>query len=302
MRIRNLDTFYWIASLGSFRAAANKLNLSQPAVSARIQVLERDLGVKVFERELKKSELTSEGRLLFVFAERQMKLEQDVLSAFVDTTTIEHTIRLGASETIVSSWLPDFMVNLSRMRRNFSFDLRVDSTDNLRNALVGREVDLAFLMGPVAEVSIANHELCAYEMIFAATPDLAALHDGWDLERIACHQVLTFATNTKPYLQIREMLSAHSDGMPNMTTSTSLGAIIRLAISGMGICAVPKAIIRDELRTGSLVALRTGVELVPITFTASHISASPTDGLVAEIIKQSIQFLEGRLIKNIYQS
>lgn len=302
MRIRNLDTFYWIASLGSFRAAADKLNLSQPAVSARIQVLERDLGVEVFERELKKSELTSEGRLLFVFAERQMKLEQDVLSAFADTTTIEHTIRLGASETIVSSWLPDFMGNLSRMRRNFSFDLRVDSTDNLRNALVSREVDLAFLMGPVAEVSIANHELCAYEMIFAATPDLAALHDVWDLERIACHQVLTFATNTKPYRQIREMLSAHSDGMPNMTTSTSLGAIIRLAISGMGICAVPKAIIRNELRTGSLVALRTGVELAPIAFTASHISASPTNGLVAEIIKQSIQFLEGRLIKNIYQS
>lgn len=103
MRIRNLDTFYWIASLGSFRAAAEHLNLTQPAISARIQVLEQDLGAQVFVREVRNAELTSNGRRLMIYAERLMNLEQDVHAAFVDTSSLEQTIRLGASETIVST-------------------------------------------------------------------------------------------------------------------------------------------------------------------------------------------------------
>ena len=65
MRIRNLDTFYWIASLGSFRAASEKLFLTQPAITARIQVLEQDLGTEVFVKNIKRTELTPAGRRLF---------------------------------------------------------------------------------------------------------------------------------------------------------------------------------------------------------------------------------------------
>lgn len=301
MRVKNLDTVYWIASLGSFRAAAEKLHLTQPAISARIQVLEQSLGTELFVRELKKAELTPAGRKLFGYAERLVVLEQDVLSAFSDTSKIEQAIRVGASETIVTTWLPDFMGSLSQGRENLSFDLRVDSTDNLRNSLVSREIDLTFLMGPVAEASVANQEICKYEMIFAAHADLAGLHENWRLTDIAQHPVLTFASNTKPSRQIREMLAPLCDGAPNTITSASLGPIIRLATSGMGICAVPRAVIDKELRAGTLVALASSVQLPAISFTASYVSASPIAGLISEIIGEVVEFLDDRLIKNFYQ-
>ncbi len=301
MKVRNLDTFYWIASLGSFHAAADKLNLTQPAISARIQVLEQDLGAEVFVREVRNAELTPEGRRLFEFAERLMHLEQDVLSAFSDSANIEQTIRVGSSETIVSTWLPDFMGYLNKSQKRLSFDLRVDSTDNLRNALVAREIDLAFLMGPVAEVSITNHELCAYEMAFAAPRKLAEKHDKWSLDDIADESILTFAGNTKPSRQIKELLSPHSKSSLDMTTSTSLGALIRLAKSGMGICAIPKAVIASELSAGDLVELNTGIELPTISFTASYVSNSPASGLMREISDSVVNFLSPHMIKNIYQ-
>ncbi|MEM9472459.1 MAG: LysR family transcriptional regulator [Pseudomonadota bacterium] len=301
MRVRNLDTFYWIASLGSFRAAAEKLNLTQPAVSARIQVLEQDLGTEVFEREVRNAELTSDGRRLLAYAERLMNLEQDVLAAFATTANVRQTIRLGASETIVSTWLPDFMGHLNQSRPHLSFDLRVDSTDNLRNALVAREVDLALLMGPVAEVSVTNCELCAYEMIFAASRDIAGLHAEWTLDDIAGQSVLTFASNTKPSRQIRELLVQNSSQLPDMTTSTSLGALIRLAKSGMGICAVPRAVIEAELTAGELVPLATQVRLPEIAFTASYVSGSPANKLMNDICESAVAFIDDRLIENIYQ-
>jgi DNA-binding transcriptional LysR family regulator len=264
MKVRNLDTFYWIASLGSFRAAADKLNLTQPAISARIQVLEQDLGSELFVREVRNAELTSDGRRLFVFAERLMNLNQDVLTAFSDTSNIEQTIRVGSSETIVSTWLPDFMGYLNQSYKRISFDLRVDSTYNLRNALVAREIDLAFLMGPIAEVSITNHELCTYQMIFAAPRELAELHDTWVPSAIADQSILTFANNTKPSRQIRELLAPHTKNTFDMTTSTSLGALIRLAKAGMGVCALPKAVIKNEIASGELVELKTEIKMPTI--------------------------------------
>ncbi len=302
MKVRNLDTFYWIASLGSFRAAADKLNLTQPAISARIQVLEQDLGAEVFVREIRNAELTSDGRRLFVFAEQFMSINQDVLAAFSDTASIEQTIRVGSSETIVSTWLPEFMGYLNQLHNRLSFDLRVDSTDNLRNALVAREIDLAFLMGPIAEVSITNHKLCAYEMVFAAPRELAQLHDVWSPSDIASQTILTFANNTKPSRQIHELLTPHAVGSLDMTTSTSLGALIRLAKSGMGVCAIPKAVIETEIASGDLVELNTLMEKPTISCTASHVSAGPESSLMTSLSNSVIEFLAPRLIKNIYQS
>jgi len=176
MKIRNLDTFYWVASLGTFRAAAKHLHLAQPAISARIQVLEQDLGAEVFLRDTRSADLTAAGRKLLPYAQKLIELDQNVIGAFSSTSTVEQTIRLGSSETIVGSWLPDFLAHFAKFRSNLRFDLTVATTNDLRNALVTREIDLAFLMGPIAEASTENVDLCHYEMIFSATPDIATQH------------------------------------------------------------------------------------------------------------------------------
>jgi DNA-binding transcriptional LysR family regulator len=302
MRVRNLDTFYWIATLRSFRAAAEKLNITQPAISARIQMLEQDLGTEVFLRASRHAELTPMGRRLMPLAERYMTLEQDVLSAFTSHTPLEQTIRLGASETIATTWLPDFLARLGQARPGLSFDLAVDSTDNLRNALVAREIDIAFLMGPVAEVSVTNQDLCGFEMIFAAAPELVRGKRRWRLEDIANERLLTFSLHTKPSRHMREMLLPHARGRLDMTTSSSLGALIRLACSGLGVCAMPKAVIASELAAGQLAALDTEVRLPPIHFTASHVSGSPISGLMSEIASDLRAFLDGRLREGIFEA
>jgi len=302
MKIRNLDTYYWIATLGSFRAAAEHLHLTQPAITARIQVLEQDLGSNVFLRETRNAELTSAGRKLLPYAEKLMELDQAVVSAFSNTTTVEQSVRLGASETIVGSWLPDFLAHFAESRPNLSFDLHVDATDNLRNSLVAREIDLAFLMGPVAEASINNVELCAFDMVFASTPEVAGQRKVWTVKSLARETILTFAGNTRPYRQIREMLSPPAVGELKITTSSSLGALVRLALSGYGICALPQTIIKSELAAGTLAELKTNFDLPPISFTASHVSGSAMSGLAKEISLSAAGFLKPRLIKNVYQN
>ena len=302
MKIRNLDTFYWVATLRSFRAAAEHLHLTQPAITARIQVLEQDLGAEVFLRDTKRADLTPSGRRLMPYAEQLMKLDQSVIDAFSNSVTVEQNIRLGSSETIVASWLPDFMAHYSKSRPSLNFDLTVDSTNRLRDALVAREIDLAFLMGPVAEASIENIELCSYEMVFAAAPEIQSQNKIWSIKDIAQHSILTFSSNTRPYRQLKELLSPHATGEVKITSSASLGAISRLAQSSYGICALPKAIMQPDLVSGSLVELSVDFELEPISFTASYASQAASGSLAADIAESAAGFLHPTLIKNIYQT
>ena len=69
MRLRNLNSFIKVATLGSFHGAAAQLHASQPAISARIATLEEDLGVKLFKRDQSGTKLTARGRQLLPFAE-----------------------------------------------------------------------------------------------------------------------------------------------------------------------------------------------------------------------------------------
>ncbi|SNY91324.1 DNA-binding transcriptional regulator, LysR family [Cohaesibacter sp. ES.047] len=300
MKIRNLDTFYWVSTLGSFRAAAIHLNISQPAISARIHMLEQDLGAWVFLRDVRNAELTPEGRKLLPYAERSMALEQQIIDAFSSTTRIVQTIRLGAAETIVTSWLPEFLAYVGKTMPGIAFELSVDTTNNLRNALLLREVDLAFLMGPVAESSIANNPICGYEMVLSTTPDIASQHTHWSAPDIAANRILTFSQETRPTKEIRSRLVAVSDVPLDMTTSTSVGALIELACSGYGICALPRAIIQQALSSGKLVELNTDLQLQDLSFTASYVQSAVTSEMVRKITESLTTFLEPRLRDGIY--
>ncbi|MEN9925330.1 MAG: hypothetical protein RL268_1456, partial [Pseudomonadota bacterium] len=64
LAIYHLETLLWIARLGTFRAAAERLNTTQPAISARVREIESQLGVEIFRREGRGVVLTARGRQL----------------------------------------------------------------------------------------------------------------------------------------------------------------------------------------------------------------------------------------------
>jgi len=156
-------------------------------------------------------------------------------------------------------------------------------------------------MGPVSDASVKNSDLCEFEMIFAATGAIAAKKKTWTLSDIAQNRILTFSNSTRPAKEITELLQPFCSGALDMTTSTALGALVRLASTGYGICAMPKAVISTEINEGTLVQLKTNFSLPTIAFTASFVSASPMSVYLSQICKDVVDFLGSRHIKNIYQ-
>lgn len=70
MNLRKLETFYWAAKLGSFTAASQRLNATQSTVSMRIQELEREFDVQLFDRSRRNARVTEIGREIIYYAER----------------------------------------------------------------------------------------------------------------------------------------------------------------------------------------------------------------------------------------
>src|SRR6202051_1506359 len=75
-----IETFMWVVTLGSFRGAAQKLNTTQPAISQRIAQLEREVGVKLLQRDRRMVLPTPSGRQMMVYAEKLIGLRSEMLA------------------------------------------------------------------------------------------------------------------------------------------------------------------------------------------------------------------------------
>ncbi|QPC41770.1 LysR family transcriptional regulator [Kaustia mangrovi] len=270
MEFRGLETFLWIARLGSFRAAARHLNTTQPSVSARISNLEEEFGVQLFERGGRRIALTPKGRELLDYAERLLALRGEMLEAVGNPEIVHGTIRLGVAETIVHTWLPVLLERLHHAYPAVSLELDVDTTINLRDKLVAHDIDIAFLMGPVSQPEIENAELCTYPLSWVASPALALPRGRLSVADLARYPIITYPRLTKPHIAIESMFAHAGGGRTCIHGCSSLSTIVQMAKVGLGIGAIPLEIVREELRRGELHVVDTDAALAPLSFTVSY--------------------------------
>ena len=272
MNYKRLETFVWVASLGNFRKAAERLHTTQPAISARIAGLEAELGVKLFEREGGSSPimLTPKGKELLPYIEKILYQTEQLRKRAGISNAYSGVLRLGVSETIVNTWLPDFLSRLHKDMPNLDIEMTVDVTANLTTGIKDRTLDLGLLMGPISEPNIVNRELCTFSLSWAASPKLGLPDRLLYLEELAKWPIITYARATKPYVEINQKFR-ELDGPPaHFFASTSLAACRSLAIDAVGISTLPNIMIAKELAAGSLRKIRAVWTPNDLTFTASY--------------------------------
>lgn len=286
-----LETFLWVVSLGSFRGAAQKLNTTQPAISQRIAQLEHELGVKLLLRERPLASPTPSGRQLMTYAEKLIALRADMVAAVGDRSAITGVLRLGVAETIVHTWLPRLIQSVNAAYPNLSLEIEVDITPNLRARLMAQEIELAFLIGPLAASTVRNRTLCDYRVGFLASPSLELGGRTLDVDDLAKFPIITFPRKTQPYENVRALFSRPDLPPIRLHASASLGTVIHMAIEGLGIAVIPTAIVEDQLADGRLQLLATDLALPPLTFSASWLDSPDTVAVerIAELAQQIAQ-------------
>ncbi|AWN54657.1 LysR family transcriptional regulator [Methylobacterium sp. 17Sr1-1] len=271
--LRTIQIFYWTAALGSFSAAAKRLNTTQPAVSHRIAALERAFGLTLINRLPRSLSLTPKGHELMGYAERLLRLHGEMVGAITAPASRSGSLRLGVSETIVHTWLTAFIEVMGRTYPGVAIDLAVDVSPVMREALLRRDLDLAFLVGPVTTPKLVNVSLGQFATAWIASPGLVTASGPIGLAELTRHPIITFPPNTTPYAHLRDLLVQADLPPPRLYTSASLSAIIRMAIEGTGIGAMPADAVLPEIERGQLRVLDASVGLPAVGFVAAYENA-----------------------------
>ena len=273
---RSIETFLWVVKLGSFRGAAQRLNTTQPAISQRIAGLEREMGVKLLNRDHRVVSPTPSGRQLMVYAEKLISLRSEMMAEVGERSAMRGVLRLGVAETIVHTWLPRLIKSVNTAYPNLSLEIEVDITPNLSARLLGQEIELAFLLGPLAVPDVRNRVLCDYPIGFLASPTLGLPSGALKVKDLAKFPIITFPRKTQPYETVRSLFNRPDLPPIRLHASASLATVIHMAIEGLGIAVIPTSIVENELADGRLRLLSTDLKIPPPTFSASWLESPDT--------------------------
>lgn len=274
LKLEHLQTFVAVARYGSVSRAAEALNLTQPTATSRIKAMEEALGAKVFERTAGGMVLTKRGDLLLRYAEQFQQLSDMVEEHVMDAAGIDRFMRIGVSETIAQSWLPDFVGALHSHYPELTIEISVDISINLRQQLLGREIDLAILLGPISDFTVDNVHLPSVDLVWFRAAGQAA--EPVDLGQVP---ITTYARNTRPFREIRAELFQRFGPHVRLFPSSSLSSCFRMVEAGLAVGALPRSLGKPLLEQGKLVEFDPGWTPSPLRFSASYI-AEPRNHLI----------------------
>lgn len=269
INLDQLSTFLVVAKTGGIRRASEKIHISQPAVTTRIRNLEKSLNTTLFDRSTTGMTLTKRGEALVRYAEQYLQLGELIKRDVADTSNSELRLRVGVSETIVQSWLPEFVFRMREVYEKLEMEISVDISINLRQALLDHSLDLAILMGPVSEYSVNNIDLPDFPLRWYCASN--AKIDKQTDKLFKSTPVVTFAPNTRPYRELKtELFTRYGSGI-SFFPSSSLSACIRMVAAGLGIAALPQDLATEYIADGRVREFDPGWTPSPLSFTASYL-------------------------------
>ena len=182
MEVYQIRVFLEVARHLSFTEASDVLNLTQPAVSAKIKSLETELGTPLFHRLGRKIQLTDVGEFLLENGPKLIDLENDLLQE------IEHIkkgksgiIKIGCTSEIGNGWLPTKLFSYRQKYPNLQIQCNIfDSVELLYRSIINNEIDIGFSdinFADVAEISSITIASIRYSLFVSAHHPLA--HKKW---------------------------------------------------------------------------------------------------------------------------
>ena len=145
MNLDYLRTFLKVVQLGNFSEVAKELSISQPAVSFQIQRLERDLGVRLLDRHMKKIAVTEAGKRLVKFAEKVEK-ERALLFSDIDQLRDEVTGDLIIAASTISGefLLPSLLSEFKQRYPAIGVQVAISDSMNVINGVKSGEYEIGF--------------------------------------------------------------------------------------------------------------------------------------------------------------
>jgi DNA-binding transcriptional LysR family regulator len=296
MNLRFVEAFYWVSSLKSVSRAAEKLHLTQSAMSARIAALEQELGVLLLDRRDKQFRLTSAGMRFLVYAERFLALQRDVKAELGAGAPLQVSLRIGAIESVLHSWLIPWVQKMQAEHPLLELELTVETTPILLEHIHRSALDMIFAALPGSADGVISHTLPAMEMVFVGS---RALHKKarYTLADLAEFDVLTFQRGSQPNVSLLDLFKRHRITPRRLHAISSISAMVQLVQGGFGVATLPRAAVDRIARQADVHRLRCDTPLVPLPIHVSY-RADPASSAVTTVVESALAFVRAQQLPN----
>lgn len=276
----HLETLLWIARLGTFAAAAARLNTTQPAISARVRELESHLGTALFRREGRAMALTPAGRELVRESEPLWARFQGVLMGCSDISGATGIIRIGAGEIAAASCLPGFVAQLGHDLPHVSLEVDIALTVDLIQQLASGRTDIAFAAGRIAHPMLRTAPIGSVDLLWLASPSTVRTMD-------AAGTPIWSLTNLSPLYRImKEAIAASDLADCPLNLCNNVRTMIDIVLEGGGIGIFPHPMVRQPIASGRLVPVPDAPAMPPVEFQVA-MRAAESDPLVLAIFDRA---------------
>lgn len=255
--VASVRLFLTVAELGSVSKAAARHGVTQPSATARIQKLERVVGVQLLERSPTGSFVTAEGQQLLPWCEGLVtaaaSLSQGARSLRQQTAL---KLRLAATVDSANHLLPTWLAECPI--RGVEIDLVEADTASVAALIRHGEVDLGLLGGPGAPLSLRSEIVDWFPLVAVCRPDHAlATQRSITGAQLAASDLILRRRGSGTLDVIEMALAEHELGVVGRATEVSSTGAARLsAMNGNGVALLPRPAVADDLAAGRLIALR----------------------------------------------
>jgi len=268
MNQRFVEGFYWASTFQSVTRAAEKLCITQSALSSRIAALEEDLGVLLLDRRDKQFRLTLAGQRFSVHARRLLELHKEIVVEMGGKLDQRSVLRVGAIESVVHSWLTEWVQSLRSSNATFELALTVEPTSALVEQLRRGTLDMIFAALPVTGEGMRTRAMASMEMAFVGHAVMHARRT-YTLEDLQRFDLLTFQRGSQPHLALLEVFRRSGIEPLRVSTMSSISAMVKLVEAGFGIATLPLAVVNRMASHQPIFALNCESALEPLQMHAS---------------------------------
>jgi len=276
LTFKQLEAVYWIARLGSFAAAANKLHTTQSAISKRVGELEQLLKVPLFDRNLRTARLTEKGMEILVLGEEILQLRERLLaSAACESITVKR-FRIGVTELTALSWLPKFVQAFRSAYPAVDLQPEIDLSIDLCDRLAQGKLDLIMVPPVFNDSNFSALPLKELSLSWMCSPNLGVPKKRMALAEIAAFPILMQIERSGVDVGYERWFRECGVAIQRMYAGNSLISLSTLTMAGFGISFLPSEYFSDLVEQGQLRLLHSTDPLPRVRYHAVFRNDGPT--------------------------
>lgn len=248
MDINLFKTFIMVAKLGNITQAAENLNFTQPAVTSQIKLLEKNLGVNLFERIGKKNFLTAAGKVLVEHSENILN-DYALMKKEVQTASLsERCIRIGVS-TFCASYLVTSALNQYDHRENIILEI-CSNTDIALDGLLKNKFDFIICHTRFKNNKVSKIDLLNDKMVWVINKKMFNTYKQ-NLD-IFSYPFITFKTTCAYRLKYEKLIKKP---LKTIMECSDSDAVKNAVLNGLGLGFLPHLLVKDYLHSKDLIEI-----------------------------------------------